>query len=255
MDCAVITKTMVRNESARRVRMQALRMGEELRRLRMDAGLSLRELGAATGLHPSYLQRIETSAVQPSLENLTIIGVALGADLSVRFFPGSGPRLHDRFQAPMIEAILRVLDRRWGPTLEVPVTHPSRGVIDLVLDAIPTPLSVVGEAQSEFRRLEQQLRWSAEKADGLADRHRRDGREARAISRLLILRATAPNREIARRFEASLRAAYPARSSEVVAALTTADAPWPGAGIVWVRVEAGKGTMLSGPPRGVPLGR
>jgi len=77
LDCAVITKTMVRNESARRVRMQELRMGEELRRLRMDAGLSLRELGAATGLHPSYLQRIETGAVQPSLENLTISGSPL----------------------------------------------------------------------------------------------------------------------------------------------------------------------------------
>jgi hypothetical protein len=62
-------------------------------------------------------------------------------------------------------------------------------------------------------------------------------------------------REIARRYEATLRTAYPARTRDVIAALTTPSAPWPGAGIVWMRVEGGVATLLDDPPRGVRLGR
>jgi transcriptional regulator with XRE-family HTH domain len=171
----MISKTRVTQETTRRLRSQATRTGEEVRRLRLDAGVSLRELSAVTGIHPSHLARIEAADVRPSLEVLTKIGVALGADLSIRYFAGTGPRLHDRFQAPMIEALLRVLDPRWVPTPEVRVVQPARGVIDLVLDDLSSPTTIASESQSEIRRLEQQVRWSAEKSDGLASRLAADG--------------------------------------------------------------------------------
>jgi transcriptional regulator with XRE-family HTH domain len=150
-----ITKAGVLRETARRMRRLDLQLGEDIRRMRLEAGATLTELAKAVGVHRSHVARIEAGAARPSLEVLTAIGVALGADLSVRYFPGSGPRLHDRFQAAMIERILASLDRRWTAEVEVPVTQPARGVIDLVLTDRSSPLVVAAEAQSELRRLEQ----------------------------------------------------------------------------------------------------
>jgi transcriptional regulator with XRE-family HTH domain len=117
-----------------------------------------------TGLDASHIARIEKGIANPSLEALTAIGVALGADLSMRFYAGVGPRLHDRFQAPMVECLLRALAPTWRARLEVLTPSPTRGVADIVLEARGEPVLVVGEAQSQFRRLEQQLRWIGEKA-------------------------------------------------------------------------------------------
>jgi transcriptional regulator with XRE-family HTH domain len=165
----MVSKTQVEREVVRRTRWSAIRLGEDVRRLRLDAGVTLRELAAATGLDPSHLARIEKANAKPSIEAVTAISVALGADMSIRFYAGAGPRIHDRFQAPMLEALLRTLHPRWLPQLEAPVPGPTRGVADLVLKDRTTPVVVVGEAQSEFRRIEQQLRWIAEKAEAFSD--------------------------------------------------------------------------------------
>lgn len=223
--------------------------------MRMEAGVSLAQLAEVVGVHKSHLARIEANQVQPSLEVLTAIGVALGADLSVRYFPGAGPRLHDRFQAAMVETVLRCLDMRWATALEVPVTQPSRGVIDIVLTDRASPVVVAAEVQSELRRLEQQIRWSAEKADGLGQRLTRDGPGTVPVSRLLILRSTTTTRELARRYAATLSAAYPARTEDVVRALTSPSTPWPGPGIAWIRIDGDDVSLLRHPPRGVDLGR
>jgi len=252
-----VTRKSVQGEVARRMRHLHLRGGEELRRLRLDAGVSVAELADVVGVHRSYIPRIEAGRARPSLEVLTAMGVALGADLGIRYFAGSGPRLHDRFQAAMIETVLRGLDGRWRPELEVAIDHPTRGVIDLVLTDRASRTVVASEAQSELRRLEQQVRWATDKADGLAHRLA-DGHHVGSghnVSRLLILRSTVAMRDLARRYAATLAVAYPARTAEVIRALTTASEAWPGAGIVWIRLEGGRGTLLDLPPRGVALGR
>ena len=132
--------------------------------MRLDAGVTLREVAAVTGLDASHIARIEKGLAHASLQSLTAIGVALGADLSARYFAASGPRLHDRFQAPMIEALLQSLSSSWRARLEVPTPGPTRGVADIVLSVRTSRLLVIGEAQTELGRLEQQLRWIAEKA-------------------------------------------------------------------------------------------
>lgn len=234
-----------------------LQMGEDLRRIRIEASLSMSQLAIVVGIHKSYLARIEIGQARPSLEVLTAIGVALGADLSCRYYPGTGPRIHDRFQAAMTETLLRSLDPRWRAAVEVPVSHPSRGVIDVVLTDLSSRVTVAGEVYSELRRLEQQVRWSTEKADGLGMRLDRDGPPvpARSVSRLLVLRSTVATREIARTFESTLRAAYPARTREVVLALTSQHAPWPGPGIVWMHHHGTETTLMPYPPPRVSLGR
>jgi transcriptional regulator with XRE-family HTH domain len=285
-----ITRVTVERETARRMRRSDLETGEQIRRMRLDAGITRTELALVVDVHRSYIARIESGKARPSLEVLTAIGLALGADLNLRYFPGSGPRLHDRFQAPMIEAMLGEIHARWLVGLEISVTQPARGVIDMVLTDRNGSTVVAVEVQSELRSLEQQLRWSAEKADGLAQKLRGGmgpggigpgevvrlggigsgglgpgglgevggigrGVVERPVSRLLVLRSTVATREIARRYRAILAAAYTARTEAVVRALTAPDVPWPGAGIVWMQVEGSKATLMRFPPRGVELGR
>jgi transcriptional regulator with XRE-family HTH domain len=252
-----ITAAWVQRETGRQSRRIRLDVGEHIRRLRLDAGLTLTDLGAVTGIDRSHLARIESGAASASLDALVAIGVALGADLSLRYFPGAAPRLVDRFQAPMVEAFIHQLDPRWLVRLEVPVHKPARGVVDAALIDRASPTAVATEFQSEFRRVEQQIRWNNEKADGLASRlGEEDGHEARAtVSRLLVLRSTTATRDVAHRYEATLAAAYPARTRDVVGALAGPAQAWPGPGIVWMRVEKGSAVLLDGPPRGVRLGR
>jgi hypothetical protein len=103
-------------------------------------------------------------------------------------------------------------------------------------------------------RIEEQLRWISQKADAIRDQLIDNGHDPGTISRVLVLRSTEATREIARRCRAILATAYPARSVDVFDALTE-DGPWPGAGIVWMRIERGSVALLRHPPRGVPVGR
>lgn len=252
-----VTRTEVTRETARRLRRFWLQNGEEIRRLREEAGVSIGELSRVAEIHKSYLARVEAGLARPSIETLTAIGVSLGADLSVRYYPGSGPRLHDRFQAPMVECLLGGLDTRWTVRLEVPILRPSRGVIDMVLTHALDHSIIACEVQSELRRLEQQIRWNTEKADGLAARLDQEDPSGgpHLVSRLLVLRSTDATREIAKQYEKTLATAYPARCRDVVLALTTSSAPWPGAGIAWMNLHGRKVTLMDFPPRGVSLGR
>jgi transcriptional regulator with XRE-family HTH domain len=225
--------------------------------MRLDAGVSLAELGRIVGVHPSHIARIESAQTRPSVEVLTAIGIALGADLSVRYFPGSGPRIRDRFQAAMVEELLRRLDTRWSVELEVPIRRPSRGVIDVVLTDRIGSVTVAAEVQSQIRRLEEQLRWAAEKADGLADRLIRDGNAPAGprVSRLLVLRSTVETRALARRYRTTLATAYPARTETVARALLSPTERWPGPGVLWMQVRGSAASVMAFAPRGVELGR
>lgn len=252
-----VTAAYVEREVRRRTPGFHVRLGANVQRLRIEAGVTLAELSRAVRVDASHLSRIERGTAVPSVDLLLRIGVALGADLSVRFYPGSGPRLRDRFQAPMVESLIRALDPRWIALPEVPILSPARGVIDVVLEDRRGSVTVATESCSDITRLEQLVRWSNEKADGLARQRPADahGERDRVVDRLLVVRSTVRNREIARRYAATLAAAYPARTHDVVRALTTPSAAWPGSGIVWMGMDAGTPKLLRFPPRGVGLGR
>jgi hypothetical protein len=132
-----------------------------------------------------------------------------------------------------------------------------RGVIDLVLHD-PIARVIVGtEVESDLRRLEQEIRWAVQKAEAIpsADLWRFAAVDVEpSISRLLVLRSTRRTRDLANQFAGLIGSAYPARTADIVASLRERS-PWPGAGIVWCRVERGAAQLLDGPPRGVVLGR
>lgn len=215
----------------------------------MELGVSRSELARCCGLDVGYLRRIELGLAHPSLDALVAIAVCLGMDLGIRLFPVAGPRIHDRLQAPMIESLIRYSGREWSGQPEV-LVRAARGVIDLVLRRRADGVAVACECHSEIRRLEAVLRRLGEKREALRGLEP----EASVVSGLLLLRSTTETRAIARSYEATLTAAFPARTRDALAALR-GDAPWPGAAILWARVSRGRAEILDRVPRGVGVGR
>ena len=212
-----------------------------------DAGCGERELARAAGLAPSTVCRALEGDLRPTLETYGRLAAVLGADVSVRLYPNTGPAIRDRLSAPMLEALLGTLDLRWHPFTEVAVRKPSRGWIDAVLHDARARTIVATELQSELRRLEQLVRWHAEKADSLPswDGWPRLGAEP-AISRLLIVRRTRATRAVAAEFAQQLRVTYPAHPDDALAALTTPTPAWPGAALLWADVTGSRARLLPG---------
>ena len=212
--------------------------------MREDAGLSRLEVARAAGVSDAFVGRIEDGHEHPSNETLTRLGLVLGADLRVRLYPNTGPLIRDRHQAAMLEAVLGVLHPRWQAFTEVAVHRPERGWIDAVLHDPREGVAVASELQSELRRLEQLIRWSAAKAASLPswDGWLHLGDEPR-IERLLVVRRTRATREVAAAHDRQLRTAYPAHPDDALAALTGA-APWPGPALVWAVVEGGAARLV-----------
>src|SRR5687768_3057438 len=82
-------------------------IGQELLAARLDQGISQQRLADATGIDRSYLARVEAGTASASVDILERIAAGLGGDLSVRFFAGTGSGLRDRYQASILEALLK----------------------------------------------------------------------------------------------------------------------------------------------------
>jgi transcriptional regulator with XRE-family HTH domain len=206
----------------------------------------------------SHLSEVERGTVEPSFAMLVSIANTLGADISVRCFAGTGPRIRDRFQAPIVEALMRQVHPAWKRLVEVPVRHPARGVIDAVF-ARPGELVIATEVHSELRRLEQQLRWAREKADSLPSAESWSmlaaGRVGVRIERLLVLRNTRALRDLAKEFAQTIGSAYPAPTRMAYKALVDPVGQFGGSAVIWCDVDGSQARLLDRPPRGVSLGR
>ena len=224
-------------------------IGAQIRELRNETGVSQRALANAAGIDCGHLSRIERGLAAASLDVLAAVSASLGADLSLRLFPTAAPRIRDHLQSPIVEAIIQRLAPHWAAIPELPVPA-ARGVIDLVLHARGGGFSVACEVHSQLRSIDLIQRRLAEKTLALAQ----IDRFGPTASSLLVVRSTARNREIVRAHQATLHASLPARSVDVVAALTGTD-DWPGPGLLWIRLDRGVAQLLDRPPRGVQLGR
>lgn len=214
------------------------RLAEDLRRLCDDAGVSQARLAREAGVPASFLSRILHGEARPSVETYAALGAALGADLAARFYPNTGPAIRDRHQAPILEGLLGHIHPRWHPFTEVAVRRPSRGWIDVALYEPRERLLVATEIVSEINRLEQQIRWSSEKAESLPSWTGWPALDGPTVSRLLIVRWTRATRAMAKTFPRQLAAAYPAHPADAIVALT-GTSPWPGPALVWARLDHG----------------
>jgi transcriptional regulator with XRE-family HTH domain len=233
-------------------------LADELRRVVETEGLSLRAIARAVGVDSSQLSRVLRGKEGISHEALVAVATGLGHDVSLRLFESSGPRIRDRLQARMIEALLGITHRRWLPRLEVGVYRPVRGVIDLVLQDRETWDLVAAEAHSQLRSVELQMRRAGEKADALPSATGYPWSPVPivpTIGRLLLLRSTSATHELVRTLPATFRAAYPDSTEAAVDALRTGSKPWPGSAVVWVHIDGAATRVLEGTPRAVRLGR
>lgn len=253
---ARVTRTSLRTANGRRTREVNRAVVVDIDRLRRDAGMSVRRLARAASIDAGYLSQLFAGTRSPSTAVLVALTSVLGADLSIRVYPTTGPTVRDAIQARIGEELLRIAAPTWQRSIEVPVVRPARGFIDIVFDEPAQSVVVATEIQSRIDRLEQQIRWAQDKALSLPSANLwRFIDQERLISRMLVLRSTTATREIARRFEATLAAAYPAATSDVFTALTVPGSRWPGAGILWADVRGDEVRVLERPPRGVALGR
>lgn len=241
------THTNAQRAGRNRGRAERKAVIDSLKRAREDAGISQRALSRAAGLGPTAVWEVEEGDREPTISVLARIAAALGGELAVRYYAGSGPPIRDRFQTPMIDALVARLDPRWGATPEVWVTEPIKGVIDLLLTD-RNGARIVCEAHSELRRVEQQVRWLGAKVEALA------GHGRTRPSSLLLLRDHPSTRAVAIQYADYLATTFPARHRDAVTALT-ANAPWPGNAIVWMEAVRGRAALLDEPPRGVTIGR
>jgi DNA-binding XRE family transcriptional regulator len=100
--CAVATKkksphshgrsqVRLRPELAPAIEQELNRLGELLRTLRTERGLTQKEAAEAIGLHPGYLTRVEGGRTNLTVATLVAASVAFNVPLSV-FFPPEDER-------------------------------------------------------------------------------------------------------------------------------------------------------------------
>ena len=246
-----VADTLILRAVHERRRVVIHRLALALKEARLDRGVSQRALAAAAGLDRGTVSRIEREEQIATVPDMVAIATALGMEASIKLFPAVGPRIHDRVSAPITDALLGVSHARWARHLEVSVTKPDRGVIDLVLTEENAGDIVATEIQGQLRRVEQQLRWAGQKADSLASAAGWPWgvREPR-VSRLLVLRSTAETRALVRGLSELFRAAYPVSGEGAWRALTSGRERWPGNALLWAEVAGGRARILDGAPRG-----
>jgi hypothetical protein len=192
---------------------------------------------------PTVIGRIEDGDIRPTIETYARVAAALGADLSARVYPNTGPPIRDRHQARMAELVVGRLHPRWEVVPEVAVRRPARGWIDLALLEREASLVLATELESDLRRIEQLVRWSVEKASSFASSEQAD-RWARlgitpTASRLLVVRRTRANRDAVAAARRLLREAFPADPIDALEALT-GTAAWPGPALLWATLDGAR---------------
>ncbi|MGH2465859.1 MAG: helix-turn-helix transcriptional regulator, partial [Candidatus Limnocylindrales bacterium] len=217
-------------EGERALRRQSIRVAEELRRLRLRAGVSQAAVAASVGTTRSLICRFEQGDPAVSLRTRFRVAAALGADLRLSAYEGSGALIRDSRQAAIVEYLLQIRDRQWRPTVEASVPGPGRRSIDLRLDDGED--SVLFEVETRLDSLEEIVRELHSKRSAFLEAPG-SGRRRR-VHVVLVLPATRRHRAIIRAHPEIVRSAFPISSLALSRALAGAGEAWPGDGILWV---------------------
>lgn len=187
-----------------------VRAGSDLHQARISAGLSMRAVSEACGISPSQLSRIERGRLpSASLEQLAVVGAAVGLDVRTRTYPGSDP-LRDAGQVRLLARLRALLP----PGVRFLTERPILGQGDqrawdgtiLELDGggtFPTHLDVEGETR--VTDLQAQTRRIALKA-----------RDAGSPYVLIVVADTRANRRAVLAAGASLSADFPVPAREAL---------------------------------------
>lgn len=200
-------------------RRQLLDAGRELRIARVASGYRLRDLERQTGISASQISRIERgkhSAV--AYAQLTAIAAAVGLKLHVTLVPARR-RILDQPQVRLFATLRQRAGPAWKWSTEVPM--PIAGDLRAA-DAVGRIPGCVIEVEliNRFSNFQLQARAALLK-----------GRDLRADRVVLVIRATATNREALREAGPALASSFPLGTRHVLRALAEGRDPG-GNGIV-----------------------
>jgi len=218
------------HDGDRQLRRTAIRFGEEMREIRLRAGVSQAALARAIGVARSVICQMEQGDPHVSVRIRARAVAALGADFRITVFPSGAPVIHDAAHARIVESVLRQCHPSWRRTLEAPVPGPGRRSTDIRLDRGNE--TVLMEIETHVRVLEAIIREGADKRAAVVALH-----GARPIHVVLVLPPTRHHRALVSVHPSIVAAAFPASDAELKVALMAADQAWPGDGILWITTD------------------
>lgn len=200
------TRETATQRAARRTRRILQRTGEELRIARRSGGLSLRRVGALSGISHTQVRRIELGAA-PHVDLGVLVRVAsmVGCDLSVTVHPASSPirdaahvALLDRLRARLHPSI------RWRTEVPIPIPGDLRAA-DATIEA--PDLDAMIEAETRL-----------DDVQALGRRTRAKQRDLGAGRVILLVASTRHNRRVVREVT-DLREQFPVGTRACLRAL------------------------------------
>jgi transcriptional regulator with XRE-family HTH domain len=200
-------------------REQSARAGREIRIARTGRGLSLRSIGAATGLSESVVSRIERGLhARVTVYDLARLHAAVGLEISVRSYPGGQP-IRDAAHVALLDDFRRGLHASIAWSTEVPLTiHGDTRAWDGFVRTSAWRYGIEAETapndcQALIRRVRQKVRDSDVDGVILVLRPTRQTRDFLSASLSTLLHAFPLNGESAR---AALRAGEDPGGSAVI---------------------------------------
>jgi len=220
-------RRLVEREANRLARLDAARIAEELRQLRLGLNVSQAAVARVVGVSQSVLSDLERGDPTVGLEIRRRVAIALGADLRVAVYPGATPMLHDAGHARIIERILERRHRRRRAELEARVPGAGRASIDIRLSAAGTIVLI--EVETHVRRWQATVRRCFEKRELV----RAAAPAGTSVFAVLCLPPTRHHRRLVAEYSESVRAAFPEPPESLRHALEQGT-DWPGDGILWM---------------------
>lgn len=231
-DSTARSRLVVARDAVRLARLDASRISQELRELRLGLNVSQAAVARVVGVSQSVISDLERGDPTVGLEIRRRAAIALGADLRVAVYPGSRPMLHDAAHARIIERILARRHRRWRAEIEARVPGPGRASTDVRLSSPGTIVLI--EVETHLRRWEATIRHGAEKRE----RVRETVDAATKVFSVLCLPPTRHHHGLVRELKESVGAALPGPPEQLRRSLEEGT-DWPGDGILWMPGGAG----------------
>jgi transcriptional regulator with XRE-family HTH domain len=218
-------------EGDRQLRNTTSRFGDEVRQLRLRAGVSQAAVARAVGVHRSVVCRIEAGNTGVGLRTRARVAAVVGGDLRLVCYGGASPILVDAAHARLSQSVLDMCHSRWRITVEAPVPGPGRRSSDLRLSSGPDIVLI--EIETHVRSLEAIIRECQEKRVAVATRV-----GAARVHIVLALPRTRHHQAIVRAHPTILATAFPIASSRLEAAMIGVDGRWPGDGVLWLATSS-----------------
>jgi transcriptional regulator with XRE-family HTH domain len=219
------------HEGDRQLRRTATRFGEESRLIRLRTGVSQAAVARAIGVDRATICRMEAGDPAVADRIRARAAAVLGADFRLSLYPDAAPLIHDAAHARLVEALLRLRHPSWRAKVEAPVPGIGRRSTDLRLDR--GDATILFEVETHVHALEAIIREGEDKRSAVAAAIAAIAAAGR-VHVILVLPPTRHRRTLVAAHPGTIKAAFPASTADIRRALTSADVPWPGDGILWL---------------------